>query len=328
MRDPTTSDRDGRAGSQSRAKLPGQPIDSPNREAYNRSAMRSVYAVIAAFSTVSLCHAGFLVGIAADANSPNSATGVPYLIDPMTGATTVLTQPFDRLYLVAGDSPYPATIFGSSTVNLYTANFATGVASIYSSEGSALDLAYDSGHNVLYASLGDDRLATIPVIPCTFPPCQPETVVGNFTLPIFAMGYVPGDGLYGVDPDMGTLWRIDVNTAALIPVGPTGVGLLVNGLSITDIEFDSATGRLIASAGGPEPVYPGSGTPFASGKIYLLDRFTGATTLLNDNAPNFFSLAEVSPEPVSLILVGGALLALGLRSRFRGHLSARSHYLG
>lgn len=288
--------------------------------------MRSVYAVIAAFSTVSLCHAGFLVGIAADANSPNSATGVPYLIDPMTGATTLLTQPFDHLYLVAGDSPYPSTIFGASPVNLYTANFATGVTSYYSSGGSALDLAYDSDHNVLYSSLGG-WLTTIPLVPCSGP-CASMPPVGQFAVPIFAMGYVPGDGLYGVDPGTGTLWRIDVNTAALIPVGPTGVGLSVNGLSITDIEFDSATGRLIASAGGPEPVYPGSGTPFASGKIYLLDRFTGATTLLNDNAPNFFSLAEVSPEPVSLILVGGALLALGVQSRFRRHLSARSHYLG
>src|ERR1035437_2921142 len=294
--------------------------------------MRSVNAAIAALFTVSICHAGFLVGIAVDPNSPVPGRGLPYRIDPMTGATTLITQNFtwydsnpvgspqdNHFWLVAGDPPYPATIFGASPFNLYTANVDTGVANFYSSGGSALDLAYDSDHNVLYSSLGD-RLATIPLVPCSGP-CPPIPVVGQFPFPIYAMGYVPGDGLYGVDPATGTLWRIEVHTAALTPVGPTGI-FLANGLSITDIEFDTATGRMIASAGGPEPYFSGtSGTPFASGKIYLLDRFIGATTLLNGNAPNFFSLAEVSPEPASLILVGAALLALGVRSRFRRILS-------
>jgi hypothetical protein len=291
--------------------------------------MRSVYAAITALFTVSLCYAGTLVGIAVDPNSSSPYTGLPYLIDPMTGATTLITQNFtwydighvgsprdNHFYLVAGDSPYPNTIFGASPVNTYTANFDKGVVNFYSSGGSAYDLAYDGDHNVLYSSLGSS-LFTIPLVPCSGP-CPPMHGVGAFPFPIYAMGYVPGEGLYGVDQATGMLWRIDGNTAALTPVGPTGI-FLGTGLSITDIEFDTTTGRMIASAGVPDDFHSGPpfGSPLPPGKIYLLDRFTGATTLLNDNAPNFFSLAEVSPEPASLILVGAALLALGLGSRFR-----------
>lgn len=299
--------------------------------------MRSVYAATTAFFTVSVCHAGMLVGIAVDPNlynlndpfAPYSQMGLPYRIDPMTGATTLITQNFtwydigpvgypgdNHLWLVAGDSPYPATIFGASPVNLSSANFDTGVGNFYYSGGYAFDLAYDSDHNVLYSSTGDS-LATIPLVPCSGP-CPPIPKIGGLPFPIYAMGYVPGDGLYGVDAYTGMLYRINGDTAALTQVGFTGVGLAVNGLSITDIEFDTATGRMIASAGGPEGLRVG---PFLSGKIYLLDRFTGSTTLLNDNAPNFFSLVEVSPEPASLILMGAGLLALGVRWRFRQKLS-------
>lgn len=295
--------------------------------------MRSVSIAIAASFTLSLCHAGNLVGIAVDPNSPNPLTpywGLPYLIDPITGATTLITQNFtwydnngpgtprdNHFYLSAGDSPNPNTLFGTSPVNLYEANFGTGVVNFWNSGFSAYDLAYDSNRNLLYGSMGDVFVKT-SLAPCSGP-CPPPTVVGNFGAPIFAMGYVPDEGLYGVDMLTGMLSRIDVDTGALTAIGPTGIGFLVNQLSITDIEYDSATGRMIASAGGPED--PRYGPPLGSGKIYLLDRFTGSATLLNDHAPNFFSLAEFTPEPASPILVGAALLALGVRWRFRRNLS-------
>lgn len=154
---------------------------------------------------------------------------------------------------------------------MYAANLDTGAVHFYSSGGSAFDLAFDREHNVLYSSLGE-WLFTVPLVVCSGP-CPPATKVGNFTAPIFAMGYVPGDGLYGVDILMGMLWRIDVNTAALTLVGPTGIGLSVNGLSITDIEFDTATGEMIAAAGGSEDPF---GSRLQSGKIYLLDRLKSA----------------------------------------------------
>ena len=295
--------------------------------------MRSVYVASATLFAVALCHAGTLVGIGVDRNRPfdrYNPVGLPYRIDPMTGATTLITQnftPYDvgpvgppspYVYLSAGDSPYPATIFATNGNDLHTVNFDTGVAAYYYAGccGGPPELAYDSDHHVLYAG-GGNSIGTIPLGYCPMGPCPPGTLVGTFDAQIYALGYVPGEGLYGVDMNTGMLYRIDGNTAALTPVGPTGVGLMVNGLSITDIEFDSTAGRMIASAGGPEPLFPSApyDTLLPSGKIYLLDRFTGSTTLLNDNAPNFFSLVEVSPEPVSLILVGGALLMLCLRYR-------------
>ena len=52
----------------------------------------------------------------------------------------------------------------------------------------------------------------------------------------------------------------------------------------------------------------------ASGKIYLLDRVNGSVTVLNNNAPHFFGLAEVTPEPGRFcLIIGDALLAAGLR---------------
>ena len=292
--------------------------------------MRAVNTAIAALFTVSLCHAGFLVGVAFDPNSPDPQLGLPYRIDPMTGATTLITENFtwtdfgssilkdNHLYVRAsGDSPFPGTIFSTNGNDLHTVDFSTGVTTYYYAGccGGPPELAYDSDHNVLYAG-GGGWLGTIPLVYCPQGPfCPPGTTVGTFSAQIYALGYVPGDGLYGVDKNDGMLYRINGNTAALTAVGYTGIGLLIDGLSITDIEFDTSTGRIIATAGGPEPY--GVGAPFPSGKIYLLDRFTGATTLLNDNAPNFFSLAEVSPEPANLILMGVGLLALGVRSRFR-----------
>ena len=275
--------------------------------------MRSFSVITAAFVTGSLCYAGTLVGIAVDPNSPIGTQGLVYRIDPITGATTPMAGNY--FWLVAGDSPYPATIFGSSPINLYTANFDTGGGGLYYSGGVAFDLAFDSDHNTLY-SIVDSSLRTIPLTPCSGP-CPTIPVIGSLSAPIYAMGYVPGEGLYGVDAVTGMLYRIDGNTAALTPVGPLGPEFMGTGLSITDIEFDVATGRMIATAGfgEPVPVGPPGRLPLVSGKIYLLDRYTGGVTLLNDNAPNFISLAEVSPEPVSLILLGTGLLALCVRWR-------------
>src|ERR1035438_249078 len=131
--------------------------------------MRSVYAAIAVSFTVSLCHAGTLVGIAVDPNLPNSQLGLPYLIDPMTGATTLITQNFDwydfgvllnhgdnHLYLyAAADSPFPGTIFSSNGNDLHTVDFATGITTYYNSSGGPLDYAYDEVHNLLYGTWGN-----------------------------------------------------------------------------------------------------------------------------------------------------------------------------
>lgn len=127
-----------------------------------------------------------------------------------------------------------------------------------------------------------------------------------------ALGFVPGAGLYGVSDNF--LYLINDSTGATTPVGATGLLDLTK--AITDLAYDSATGRLIASAGCSKF---DAFTQFAcdeshQGSIYLIDRATGHATLLNGNAPMIVGLAEVVPEPSSALLFALGLGALLVRS--------------
>src|ERR1017187_4052049 len=182
------------------------------------------------------------------------------------------------------------------------------------------DLAFDRGTNTLYDTSGSALFS----VHCPSPPglCT-ETQVG----PVFptshmqALGFVQGVGLYGVGDN--NLYLINPSSGVTTLIGFTGIGPNPLGnTNVTDLAYDSGTGRLIASVGclkqlGPGPL--GSGGPCDEsnpGSIYWIDRFTGHATLLNGNAPQLMGLAEVVPEPSSALPVAarlGALLVWSLR---------------
>jgi hypothetical protein len=130
-----------------------------------------------------------------------------------------------------------------------------------------------------------------------------------------ALGFVPGAGLYGVSDNF--LYLINDSTGATTPVGATG--LLDPTKGITDLAYDSATGRLIASAGcskfDPFTQFSGPCDESHQGSIYLIDRSTGHATLLNGKAPMIVGVAEVVPESSSALLFALGLGALLVRRR-------------
>ena len=230
------------------------------------------------------------------------STGLVYGIDPITGAVTPTSDQFVKWG--ASGAPQPGTIFGTSVINLWELNLNTGVSTPVGSfeeprvgPVGITELAFDRQSGVLY---GTDYSSLFSIDFGSCHPYCPTTLEGGLGVPeMWAMGWVPGRGLYGVDDSTDFLFRIDEATGSATPVGPTGVD------GITDIAFDSATGELIASAGGPEPFASGPG------KIYAIDLQTGGATLLNDNAPNMLGIADTVPEPGSWLLLATSLAALG-----------------
>jgi len=241
-----------------------------------------------------------------------------YSIDPLTGNATQLLAgctPGCGPYLGASGSPYAGTIFDSSIVNLHETNVTTFQDTPLGGIFHPFDLAFDRGTNTLFDTSG----SALFTVQCPSPPglCT-ETQVGPAfpTSHMQALGFVPGAGIYGVSDNF--LYLINDSTGAITAVGATGLSDPTKG--ITDLAYDSGTGRLIASAGcskfDPFTLFSGPCDESHLGSIYLIDRSTGHATLLNGNAPMIVGLAEVVPEPSSALLFAlglGALLARGLR---------------
>jgi len=240
-----------------------------------------------------------------------------YSIDPLTGNATQLRAgcaPGCDPTLGASGSPDAGAIL-YNTINLHEINVTTFQDTILGGLSHFLDLAFDRGTNTLYDTSGSALFA----VHCPSPPALcTETQVGPafLTSHMQALGFVPGAGLYGVSDNF--LYLINDSTGATTPVGATGLLDLTKG--ITDLAYDAATGRLIASAGcskfDPFTQFSGPCDESHQGSIYLIDRSTGQATLLNGNAPMIVGLAEVVPEPgtASLFALGfGALLVRSLR---------------
>lgn len=247
-----------------------------------------------------------------------------YSVDPITGNATQLLAgclpPGCGPYLGASGSPDAGSIYDSSIVNLHEITLATFQDTPIGGILHPFGLAFDRGTNTLYDTSGSALFS----VHCPSPPglCT-ETQVG----PVFptshmqALGFVQGVGLYGVGDN--NLYLINPSSGVTTLIGFTGIGPNPLGnTNVTDLAYDSGTGRLIASVGclkqlGPGPL--GSGGPCDEsnpGSIYWIDRFTGHATLLNGNAPQLMGLAEVVPEPSSALPVAaglGALLVWSLR---------------
>jgi PEP-CTERM motif len=237
-------------------------------------------------------------------------------IDPITGAVT----PYGGVPIVAtyGITGGPnRTVFLTTVVNLYEWNLNTGVLTPLDGFNDPMlgeipigQLAFDLKSGVLYGT-DNSSLFTIDLNDCPIEGCI-TTLVGVLGVgEMWAMGFVPGRGLYGVSEATDLLYQINAVTGLATPIGPTGVD------GITDIAFDSATGELIASAGGPKKICPPWSCTLSPGKIYAIDLQTGGAALLNNNAPTMFGIADVVPEPGSWLLLATGLAALGALSRLK-----------
>jgi len=241
-------------------------------------------------------------------------TGLVYQIDPITGAATPDGQRFILDAFGASSSPQAQTIYATSGINLWALDLNTGVETAYGYFNNfplagIADLALDPQSGTLYGrgdigQLGEAALFTIDAQDCQCP--QPTNLIGPMNADIYAMGFVPGGGLYGVDTS-GSLYSIDITTGFATLIGPTGIS------GVGDITYDSQTGELIVTVIGP----PWNGVKtyqsmqyLGPGSIYEINWHTGQATLLNDNAPDMFALADTTPEPAPWLLLATALLGL------------------
>jgi hypothetical protein len=252
-----------------------------------------------------------------------------YSVDPLTGNTTILMagcpSPGCGPDFGASRSPDAGSIFYTSVVNAREINLSTFQDAPLGGVLNPIDLAFDPATNTLYDTNGSALFS----VHCPSPPAMcVETQIGLAfpTTHMQALDFVPGVGIYGVGDN--NLYRINPSSGVATLIGFTGIAPDTLGqTNLTDIAYDSSSGRLIASVGclkqlGPGPI--GSGGPCDEshpGSIYWIDSSSGHATLLNGNVPQLMGLAEVVAEPWSaLLFVPGlaALLILRLHLRVRG----------
>lgn len=231
-----------------------------------------------------------------------------FIVDPNTGALS----PFNCVCLStfgASDSPFGGSIFVSTPINLWLADLQTGtkmfLGSLYS---GGLDLAFDPSSSVLFGVGSHGSIFGVDYS-CPGYDCV-ETLIGSFPGEVEAIDFVPGVGLYGAALD-GRLWLFVPRINEFFYIGDTGIP------NISDMAFDPASGRLIASAAGPKCFSFNCGP--ASGTIWSIDPYNGHSTLLNDNAPPIWGMAEVTPEPASLGLMLSGLAAVVTLVRLKRH---------
>lgn len=212
-----------------------------------------------------------------------------YSINPVTGATAFLAYTnicgapgacgagsASAIYVVADGSPN----------ELYSMNVSSGlvtkIGTFTGLPATIRQLAYDAGAGVMY---GTDRTNLYRINPLT----AATTLVGDFggIGDMLAMGFVPGQGLYGVSNITHTLYRISTQNGALTTIGLTGAD------RITDIAYSASSQRLIGVTNSPTYV----------GGVYQLSLSTGAATLLSTNGRNIMGIAELVPEPSSILIM-------------------------
>lgn len=237
----------------------------------------------------------------------NAYTG--YFVDPNTGQTTIAGS--GLFGLGASSSPFGGRVFVDTGINLWISN-------VFNSQNQWLgslfherfDLAFDPTTNTLYG-LGDG-IYQLDYADCLVSPCLPipDSQVGVFPGGVQAVDFVPGYGLFGADLN-GDFWLFNPSTGDTSFFRSTGI------LGISDIAFDYELRRFIVSAAGPKCFTLGCGP--TSGTIWSVDPGNGSVVLLNDNAPPIWGMAEVTPEPstVVLLLSGFGLVARAVKRRLR-----------
>lgn len=241
-----------------------------------------------------------------------------YFIKPVSGAT--LPAPGGILTFGASSSPYGGWVFVTTPINLWkvpvTAEGSPQVLGSFTSGAPPTDLAFDTGSGTLYGidqfSTGfypAGELSTVDYNNCSYFSCVVTPL--NITMPgVQGIGFGPG-GIYGANID-GGLWLLNPITLQLSYIGDTAV------FGIADIVYDSFTQRLIAVSVGIKCAEPYCGPP--TGMIWSINPWTAQAVLLNGNAPPIQGLAEVTPEPESLVLftTGAIGILVAIRRRVLG----------
>jgi hypothetical protein len=236
-----------------------------------------------------------------------------YFIDPMSGAT--LPAPNGILTFGASSSPYMGWVFVDSGINLWKVPVAASGSpqplGAIDTTHLSVDLAFDPASGALYTIDEGGGLYTIDYNHCPGYTCTTTALGIAIPLPVQGIDFVPGRGIYGADIN-GRLWLVNPNTLQVSYIGDT----LVSG--ITDLAYDSFSQRLIAVSVGVKN-YCIVHCPPQSGMIWSIDPLTAQSVLLNDNAPPIYGLAELTPEPGSIVLftTGAVGLLAAIRRRVR-----------
>ncbi|MBM3728622.1 MAG: hypothetical protein FJW40_24755 [Acidobacteria bacterium] len=238
-----------------------------------------------------------------------------YRVDSATGATARVND--NQLVTFGASRSAASVVFYITTgLNLWSQTF-TGLAVPQTALwNGATDLAFSPTAGLFgIDALGVYRidLSVVQQVP-TDPVATPGPLIEGIT-------FGPGDRIYGVSNDDGQLWQIDPISGLSAPIG----GPNLHGFSVMDLAYDPESRAFIASAFlGPVPGRPVQKIQFPpwdplppwGSAILRIDAATGFTTVLNDNAPVLYGMAENIPEPSTFLLLLPGLV-LVLRRDFR-----------
>lgn len=214
----------------------------------------------------------------------------------VVGATGVATGDFgDLTYDSANNSLY--WVPGRGNNNLYTISQTTGVATLVGAHNinDMFGLAYDSANNTLY---GSDTAGNFYSLSTT---TGAATLIGNNTIYPGGLAYVSATNtLYESASGGGTFYSINPANGAMTTITTAGPRLNDNGIT-----WDPLLGQFWS-------------VDWNSNINLINSGFTGSTLVSTYSSPlDGVAFVGTAPEPASLTLLGGALLALGTSRRRR-----------
>lgn len=260
--------------------------------------MRSVLvpAALAASVLVSSAQAAVLLGVAS-----YTQFGVQslYRIDSVTGAATLIgSTGISRINGITFDTSTGTLWAYTTNADLYKLDVNTGAATLFGAQANTIpegDITYHSP-GLAYVTNGGE-LGRIAITSGAYTPVGQMGLVADDVsgLEVDDDGSLLGYSKNGTGPD--TLIRINPASGVASLIGLTGVS---SPSAFGGLALDSATGALFMTDGE---------------RLYTVDRFSGAATLIGAHGPTAFSGLEVIPAPAGVGLLAAAGLLAARRRR-------------